>query len=596
MGSGIYFPICALFFSLLTIITFYAKKTVKSGETTIYKYLMLTNFVGLILEILCTLAAYIHEKYFILSDIILKSYLLYNLLWTFLLMIYVFYISTSEETLKKIKRQVSFCGLAFFFISVFFIYYLDCILVVKDNFRVRYTTGPSVNFTYTVCSILIFMIIIAMCISDKKKENVKSKYIPIYVFLIALIIGIIIQKSMPGMLIITYVETLTVAIMFQTIENPDLKLLKEIHRAKEISDNANEEKTMFLYNITQEIRTTTVNIDEETDVILGSKSLEKDKDSARNIKGETSKFKTMMNDIFDVSTIDSSNIKIYNNSYDFKLILKTLVSNYNNICKNKSIEFRTNIEHNIPNKMYGDGINLKKIINLLLSYSTKNTKNGFIELDINTIIKNDLCRLVISIEDSSMGIKSEEIEKIKSGNNNLSEVYKTIVLLGGTMMVTSEYGIGNKFKIVLDQKIDTSNEKEHEKYEEIYDNTKILVVDDSEASIKIIEKLLKDSNIVMEAVNTGRDAIDKIKTKNRYDLILVDEKLNQVSGEYLLNRLQRFRNFNIPVILMSKDNKYEYSEEYKEAGFSDIIIKPLKKEILLKKINKYCKKDEEDNL
>ena len=95
--------------------------------------------------------------------------------------------------------------------------------------------------------------------------------------------------------------------------------------------------------MTQEIRETTKNINVEADNILESKDLELDKDSARNIKGETSKFTTMTNDILDVSTIDSSNIKIYNTKYNIKNIIKYLVITYQDICLNKGIEFRFNI-------------------------------------------------------------------------------------------------------------------------------------------------------------------------------------------------------------------------------------------------------------
>ena len=584
MASGIYFPVAALGFALLTVITFYVKKPIKSTETKIYKYLMISNLVGLILELGCTYASYIRNTLPLLSDYILKTYLVYNLIWTLILTIYVIYISISQEMLNKYKKVIKFLIGVITIVSTYFIYHLNCILVIKDNFRVRYTEGPSVDLTYIICGILIFMIIILM-IKDRKNLSNK-RYIPIYIFLVAIVIGIVIQKNIPGLLIMTYVETLTVAIMYHTIENPDMKLLKEMHEAKEISDNANEEKTLFLYNMTQEIRATTKNIDNEADIIIDSDDIDTDKESARNIKGETSKFRMITNDILDVSAIDSSNIKIYNSSYNLKMLLRTIISSYTDICHNKNLEFRTNIEHNIPQSLYGDNISLKKTINLLLTYSVKSTKKGYVELDINTIIKNDIVRLIITIEDSSMGIKSSDLEKIKIDNKNISESYKLITLMNGTMVLTSNYGSGNKIKIILDQKIDKTPNKEEKKYQSILEDKKILIIDNSEPSIKIIEKLLKGSNINIDYSLNGRDAYNKIKTRNRYDLILLDEELNTISGYEMLKNLQGIRNFNIPVILLSKDNKYEYNEEYLKMGFSDILIKPLSKEILLEKINK----------
>ena len=378
-------------------------------------------------------------------------------------------------------------------------------------------------------------------------------------------------------------------IMYHTIENPDVKLLKEMHDAKVISDNANEEKTMFLYNMTQEIRETTKNINVEADNILESKDLELDKDSARNIKGETSKFTTMTNDILDVSTIDSSNIKIYNTKYNIKTILKEVVSNYKTISMNKGIEFRTNIEHNIPDILYGDGIELKKVLTLLLNESIKNTDKGYIELNINTIIKNEIMRLIITIEDSGIGIKANELESVKINNKNISESYKTITLMNGTMILSSNYGIGTKIKIILDQKMDIHVNKEETEYNTIYDNKSILVVDDNESTHKLIEKLLKDSNINIDYSLNGKDTLNKIKSKNKYALILIDEELSQITGAELLIKLKEIRNFNTPVILLTKDNNYEYSEEYLKQGFTSVIIKPLKKDNLLQVIDKLIK-------
>ena len=261
------------------------------------------------------------------------------------------------------------------------------------------------------------------------KNTTFNQKIPICVFLILETLVMFIQFMYPEILLITATECIITCLMYFTIENPDMKLLKEMHEAKEISDNANEEKTLFLYNMTQEIRATTKNIDNEADNIIDSDDIEFDRESARNIKGETSKFRMMTNDILDVSAIDSANIKIYNSSYNLKLLLRTIIGSYTEVCKNKNLEFRTNIEHNIPESLYGDNINLKKVINQLLTYCVKATSKGYVELDINTIIKGDIVRLIITIEDSSMGIKSSDLEKIKMDNKNISESYKLITLL-----------------------------------------------------------------------------------------------------------------------------------------------------------------------
>ncbi len=596
MASGVYFPVAAIGFSLLTIITFYVKKPIKSTETRIYKYLMISNFLGLILELNCTFAAYISNDFFKLSDFILKTYLVYNLIWTLILTIYVMYISIDTAILNKYKKVLKILIGVIVLFSTYFIYSSECNLVIKDDFRIRYTEGVSVDFTYTICGILIFLIVVL--IANNKKNLKNKKYIPIYVFLVAIICGIIIQKSNPGLLIMTYVETLTVAIMYHTIENPDTKMLEEVHKAKVISDNANEEKTMFLYNITNEIRGITKDINYEADNILNETDNKKVdlnivNDSAREIKGSTAKFTTMTNEILDISQVDASNIKIYNEKYSIKLILKELITKYKEICKKSGIEFRTSIASDIPEVLYGDSVGLKNVMISLLENSVKYTKKGYIELNVNVIKKQDIARLLITIEDSGIGIKSSEIDNIFNKNkeelkrnnlkNNLFTARKIITLMGGTLIATSTYGKGTTMKIVLDQKIEVIDNK----YDKVYDKKKILLIEDSDTTYKLITKMLKNTNIIIDRVVLGSEGLDKIRNKEKYDLILVEEELKPLNGYDIIKKLKLIKNFNTKVILLTKNPNIEYSYLYKDEGFSDYLIKPINRSLLLNIINKY---------
>jgi len=304
----------------------------------------------------------------------------------------------------------------------------------------------------------------------------------------------------------------------------------------------------------------------------------------------TSKFTNMTNEILDVNTIDESTIKVYNSKYNIKNLLKQIVNIYADICKDKELNFRTNIDHDIPETIYGDSISLKEVLLAILNNSVKYTSKGYVELNVNTIIKNDICRLIFTIEDSGMGIKSEDVAKIKIDNKSLGKANKLVTLMNGTMIISSDYGMGTKVKIILDQKIEKETDPEITKYESNFENISILSVDDSESGLKIIEKLLKGTDIKLDIATTGKECIDKIKI-GKYDLILLDEELSQISGIDLMKKIKALRNFKTPVLLLTKDNSYEYNEEYLKIGFSGYILKPLKKETLLSKIDEYTKKD-----
>ena len=586
MSTGIFFLIEALIYMILLLFIYFNKKRFKSEENKIYTFLMLTSLTELLLELILDYVGPMYETIPLISYLIARLYCIFLQLWITALCLYIVIITLNMNKLEKYKKNIKYIFSIILLVFSFLIFKLP--INFYYNSEINYTYGPSVNIVYISSMIFTFVGIICLFCSRK---NIKDKrFLPLMMFIIVGGLCSYLQYKNPGLLLAVPVHAFITFLMYFTIENPDMKLLKEMHKAKEISDNANEEKTMFLYNMTQEIRNTTDKINDEADIILDSDSLEQDKDSARNIKGETAKFRSTVNDIMDVSAIDTSSIKIYNSKYNIKNLLKEIVSMYNGVCMNKGLEFRTNIEHDIPELLYGDSIGLKKSIMNILNTSIKNTLKGYIEFNVNTIKKNDICRLIITIEDSGIGIKSSELEKIKIDNKNISLAYKLITLMNGTMVISSDYGIGSKIKIVLDQRVVDNISREEKQYNEVYNNKKILIVDDSEAGIKIIEKLLKGSNIIIDKAFTGRECLDKIRSKNKYDVILLDEELSQIKGYELLIKLKEIRSFNIPVILLSKDNSYEYNEEYKSLGFSGILIKPIKKEILITSIDKFMKK------
>ena len=584
MNSSILVSVVSLFYISLLLIIFYTKRAIKIKENIIYNLLVIDSFFIMIFEIISYIILKANFSYeSLLYNLSSKLILLTYLTWITLFFSYMITITLQDKT-KLLSRLNKITILIY--VIVFAIVISSPLKYINiDNLHIP--AGIPTYSVYTAAVISDIILTIIIITNFKKIKN--KRYIPLAVLFVLGVISLIYQMGHPNCFLMSHLLIFTTFLMYFTIENPDVKLLKEMHDAKVISDNANEEKTLFLYNMTQEIRKTTKNINVEADNILESKDLELDKDSARNIKGETSKFTTMTNDILDVSTIDSSNIKIYNTKYNIKNIIKYLVITYQDICLNKGIEFRSNIEHNIPDMLYGDGIELKKVLTLLLNESIKNTDKGYIELNINTIIKNEIMRLIITIEDSGIGIKANELESVKINNKNISESYKAITLMNGTMILSSNYGIGTKIKIILDQKMDIHVNKEETEYNAIYDNKSILVVDDNESTYKLIEKLLKDNNINIDYSLNGKETINKIKSKNKYDLILIDEELSQITGAELLIKLKEIRNFNIPVILLTKDNNYEYSEEYLKQGFTSVIIKPLKKDNLLQVIDKFTK-------
>ena len=593
------FTIYSLFYSLLINIVYFSSKRLRSIENKIFEKIMLTNFVGVLLAIGSYFTIKNIDRFELLNTFVSKGYIIYLLTWLTLFSVYIFVISIKDGKGKKseVNKIINLFGILYL---IFLIIIIIKPLYYHNINGAIYSYGPSANVMYIVSIVYITVWLIRLSTNIKRIRD--KKYLPIFAFMGLGLVVMIIQKQHPELLLMTSMETFIVFLMYHTIENPDMQIIEEVHRAKEISDNANEEKSMFLYNMTNEIRGITKDIDYSADNILEEVDNKKVDvlnigNSAREIKNNTAKFTTMTNEILDISQMDS-NIKIYNDKYNVKIIIKELVQIYKKKAEDKGISFRTNIASDIPPYLYGDSMGLKKALSIILDNSVKYTSSGFIDFDVSTIIKRDIARLVITVEDSGSGIKAEDLNKIfnkKVNDNerlnikyNLYNAKRLVILMGGTIIPSSVYGRGTTIKVVLDQKIADIDDA-LDKYESVYDKKSILLVDDNVSSGKIFTKMLKDTNIELSIVTSGKECLDKIRNKDKYDLILLDEDMEPLDGITVMRKLKEIRTFNTKTILLTKNNDYEYNDDYLEYGFDGYLLKPIDKDKLFELIDKYLK-------
>ena len=593
------FTIYSLFYSLLINIVYFSSKRLRSIENKIFEKIMLTNFVGVLLAIGSYFTIKNIDRFELLNTFVSKGYIVYLLTWLTLFSVYIFVISIKDGKDKKseVNKIINLFGILYL---IFLIIIIIKPLYYHNINGAIYSYGPSANVMYIVSIVYITVWLIRLSTNIKRIRD--KKYLPIFAFMGLGLVVMIIQKQHPELLLMTSMETFIVFLMYHTIENPDMQIIEEVHRAKEISDNANEEKSMFLYNMTNEIRGITKDIDYSADNILEEVDNKKVDvlnigNSAREIKNNTAKFTTMTNEILDISQMDS-NIKIYNDKYNVKIIIKELVQIYKKKAEDKGISFRTNIASDIPPYLYGDSMGLKKALSIILDNSVKYTSSGFIDFDVSTIIKRDIARLVITVEDSGSGIKAEDLNKIfnkKVNDNeklnikyNLYNAKRLVILMGGTIIPSSVYGRGTTIKVVLDQKIADIDDA-LDKYESVYDKKSILLVDDNVSSGKIFTKMLKDTNIELSIVTSGKECLDKIRNKDKYDLILLDEDMEPLDGITVMRKLKEIRTFNTKTILLTKNNDYEYNDDYLEYGFDGYLLKPIDKDKLFELIDKYLK-------
>lgn len=588
MGFNLGMACSGCIYIVLVTMMYFNKKRISTYENKIYEHLLLVSVLQIIMGLLGFIAIYYYQNALLIKRIINVAYLFSLICWALIFTLYVISISFNNKQNKKID---------FIIFAIFLIVFLIISALPMGYYNINnfvYTSGSAVSFTYFMSFLCILTII--FCVIKNRKNLLSKKYIPVASFFLIGIVALILQINNPKLFLISPMEMIVTIIMYFTIENPDVKMLTEVYRAKEISDNANEEKTMFLFNVTKEIKTVTNNINSHTDTILEETSNKNINvvvvnDNAMEIKSDIAQFNTMTNELLDISSIDAANIKVYNTKYNIKLILKQIITTYKDKCNN--IEFRSNIASDLPEYMYGDSINLKKILISLLDNAIKYTNNGYVELNVSCVKKQDICRLIISIEDSGIGIKSEELDKVFNKNkeelnrdnlkNNLYTIKKILTIMGGAIITNSTYGKGTTMKVILDQKIVPDEFSPELK---LYNNKKILLIDSNENTYKIFKKILHSDNINIDYVGVGKLGLDKIREKEKYDLVFIEDDLKPLDGYEIIKKLNNIKTFNSPVVLLTKDSNIEYNDDYKKYGFKNYLLKPIKKKDLFEIIDR----------
>lgn len=579
--------IVSFIYTMLTSIVYFSKNRINNSENAVYEKLLSITPIGLLLEIGCNVTA-IYKMNDLVSSIISRLYLIFILVWLTTFTLYILTITKykgdklTEYKNSKIRKSIIIGSIS----STLLLIFLPIDFILEKNSA--YLGGIGIVFILAITFILIVLDFI-LFIKYFKNMTFREK---VPMLLLLLLIGglLLVNNIAPEIQIISSSFALITVIMYFTIENPDKKLLEEIHMSKKIADAANEDKSMLIYNMMNEVKSIASDINKSSEVILNSNNLEENRFFAREIISSNNKLYSMANNIYNIDVIDDINVKTVNNKYNIKLLLKEVISKNKELFEDKDISFRFNIDSNLPNTLYGDSINLKNVLNTIIGNSYKYTDKGYVELSVNAIFKKDIVRLIIKIEDSGIGIKAEDLEKCLNKNtkdqNSLYGARKTINIMGGNLLISSEYNKGTIVTIILDQKIYTNNKDNYDNY---VNNKKILIIDDNNSSTKIISKILDKHNILYDSSNLGKEALDRIRKGDKYDLILLDEDMPYMNGISVMNKLNKIKGFDTKVILLTKNSNIIYDDIYKDSGFSDYIIKPINKDDLMNKINKYLK-------
>lgn len=603
-----YFTISGLFCIVLLMILFFSKSRIDSKETKLYGFMLISSFFDVILVL-----AELIITYHFLDDV--NVYLvkglnridfIHYIMWPTLLTLYTIYVTyLNEEKYNRAKKIFMIIDV----IAILIEFMLPInIISTKEAMGV---TGIGPTFVFLISSFYVIVNIIILIKNYKKIKNKKN--LPFLFFLIFIIIAMLLRAYNPTLIVIPAIIVYINMIMYFTIENPDVKLIEEINIAKESAIKASNAKTEFLSNMSHEIRT-------PLNAIVGfSEALQSDeripveaREDIKDIVMASDSLLEIVNGILDISKIEADKLEIVNTTYSPKKVFDELVVlTRGRLGFEKKIEFKTSFSSDIPATLYGDYARVKQIVLNLLTNAVKYTNEGYISFTVECVnINKDLCRLIISVEDSGIGIKKDKIDKLFTKFERLDEernitiegtglglaiTKKLVELMHGKMVVQSIYGKGSKFTVSLDQKIVATKEKEEIKEKTVvkgnYKGKRVLVVDDNKLNLKVAERLLREYNLFVDEVASGFDAIDRINMGVPYNLILMDDMMPKMSGCETLKELKKNKDFHTKTVALTANAISGMREKYLSVGFDDYLAKPIKKEELEVILDKYLRED-----
>ena len=608
----------SLFFMLLLLVTYFTKMRFNSIRNKLYRYMLINIVILLIIEIITSFYFGYGESKVIYLTLLRMTW--YNgISWFLLLFLYsvCFLKDLKVVNFRTLISEVKECKYYFIFTIIWSVLYLFVSFDYAPSLRsFSYLPGAAATFVMAYCAISVFSIFFVLLTQARNAES--RKKISIFLMILEITIIFTIQLFFDNIIFLGLGASIQMYFLYFNIENPDLSMIRELETVKTTIENSNRAKSDFLSNMSHEIRSPMNAIVGFSETIINNPVF--DEESVRNdikhISSAGNNLLDIVNNILDISKIESGSQTLDMKEYSLKNILMELSSIIDARLNNRPLEFNISIDETIPSVLYGDSTKLFQVLLNILTNSVKYTEVGKINLTVNKLVRGDYVTLKFKISDTGFGIKEEDYSKlfekfsrldaaktneIEGTGLGLVITKKYVDLMNGKIWFTSQYGAGTTFYVDIEQKIidktpmgsiveeDISNENDIEYID--CSSYNVLVVDDNKLNLKVAKRILDFYKFNVETVSSGKDCVYNVKSGKKYDIIFMDHMMPEMDGIETLHILKSLEGYEIPpVVALTANAITGMKEMYFREGFDEYLSKPINVSELNKLINKYFNK------
>jgi signal transduction histidine kinase/CheY-like chemotaxis protein len=461
-----------------------------------------------------------------------------------------------------------------------------------------------------LCALISIVVMFTTIILDLKRKQIESYQVVAFGFAIlavAAVIQILVyQFAHNGVFSGLFMAFGLFGFMITAIIHTIKQLIGIRLEANELA-HINKAKDDFLANMSHEIRTPLNGILGMDEMIIRDTRENRTRQYATEIRSAGNTLLSIINDILDLSKIESGNYEILPVEYDLASVLNDVLNMTRHRAQKKDLEYNLIVSEKIPSRLYGDEIRIRQILLNIINNAIKYTEKGGVTIDIDYTVPGggETIDLIIRVSDTGIGIREEDRQKLFQSFSRLEErrnrsiegtglgLHITNLLLemmDGKIEVESVYGEGSTFTVTVPQRVVSAqplgdfskavrNYLDHIEMEEVSlyaPEARVLVVDDNEMNLEVMEGLLRDTAIRTDLVTSGRECIEKVR-QTRYDVILLDQMMPEMNGEETLAKLKQMNLLcGTPVIALTADAIIGARDNYLAKGFSDYVSKPVK--------------------